>query len=83
MQKIFVLICILICFSMVVQAICIYKVQFTSSRGSYGTFPSPYLGKKVSLEVIITSTDFQEGGYFISEKLNGPWRGIMILDKGE
>ncbi len=24
-----------------------------------------------------------ECGYFISEKLNGPWRGIMILDKGE
>jgi len=83
MQKIFVLICILICFSMVAEAICIYKVQFTSSRGSYGTFPSPYLGKEVSLEVIVTSTYFQEGSYFISEKLNGPWRVILIPDKGE
>jgi len=83
MPKIFILICILICFSMVAQAICIYKVQFTSARGSDGNFPSPYLGKRASLEVIVTATYFQEGGYFISEKLNGLWRGILILDKGE
>ena len=83
MPKIFILICILICFSMVAQAISVYQVQFTFSRGSDGTFPSPYLAKEVSLKGIVTATYFQEGIYFISEKLNGPLRGILILNKGE
>ncbi|HPH93532.1 MAG TPA: hypothetical protein PKU76_01400 [Candidatus Cloacimonas sp.] len=83
MPKIFILICILICFSMVAQAISVYQVLFTSSRGSDGTFPSSYLAKEVSLKGIVTATYFQEGIYFISEKLNGPLRGILILNKGE
>ena len=83
MPRIVVLICILMCFSIVAQAISVYQVQFTYSRGSDGTFTYPYLAKEVSLEGIVTVTYFQEDSYFISEKLNGPGRGILILDKGE
>ncbi len=30
---------------------------------------------------LLFATDYREGGFFISEKLNGPWRGILILDR--
>ena len=81
MQKIIIILCILVCLSFGAEAISIYEIQFTASAGSDGTFPSPYLGKTVSTEGIVTAMDFKEGGYFISEKLNGPWRGILILDR--
>ncbi|HNV92370.1 MAG TPA: hypothetical protein PKM80_00270, partial [Candidatus Cloacimonas sp.] len=81
MKRILILISILACAVCQVEAISIYEVQFTSSRGSDGTFPSPYMGKDVTLEGIVTATDYREGGFFISEKLNGPWRGILILDR--
>ncbi len=81
MQKIIILLSILVCLSFGAEAISIYEIQFTSSAGSDGTFPSPYLGRNVSTEGIVTATDYNEGGYFICEKLNGPWRGILILDR--
>jgi len=81
MKRILILISILACAVCQVEAISIYEVQFTSSRGSDGTFPSPYMSKDVTLEGIVTATDYREGGFFISEKLNGPWRGILILDR--
>ena len=81
MQKIIIILGILVCLSFGAEAISIYEVQFTTSAGSDGTYPSPYLGKTVSLEGIVTATDYQDGSYFISEKLNGPWRGILILDR--
>ena len=81
MQKVLIIFCILTCLSFGAKAISIYEVQFTSSRGSDGTYPSPYIGKEVTLEGIVTANDYREGGYFISEKLNGPWRGILILDR--
>jgi len=62
-------------------AISIYDVQFTTNPGSDGTFPSRYVGKSVSLEGIVTATNYRNGGYFISEALNGAWRGILVLDR--
>jgi hypothetical protein len=49
--------------------------------GSDGTFPSRFVGKTLSLEGVVTATNYRNGGYFISENLNGPWRGILILDR--
>ncbi|MEN6445669.1 MAG: hypothetical protein ABFC98_06435 [Candidatus Cloacimonas sp.] len=81
MKRVLILISILVCAFCQVEAVSIYQVQFTSFRGSDGTFPSLYTGKSVALEGIVTATDYQQGGYFISERLNGPWRGILVLDR--
>ncbi|MDD4309667.1 MAG: hypothetical protein PHO32_04760 [Candidatus Cloacimonetes bacterium] len=81
MQKILLVLCLLASLSFGAYAITIYNVQFTTLPGSDGTYPSRYVNKSVSLEGIVTATNYKSGGYFISEPLNGPWRGIFILDR--
>lgn len=68
-------------FVIMADAISIYEVQYSSFPGSDGTYPSRYVGKKLSLDGVVTATNYRSGGYFISEIINGPWRGILILDK--
>lgn len=81
MQKILVLIALMASLSVMAWTVSIYEVQFTSSPGSDGTYPSRFVGKTVSLDGIVTASNYRNGGYFISEALNGPWRGILILDR--
>jgi len=81
MRKILITLILLTSLSIGAWAISIYDVQFTSFSGSDGTYPSRYAGKNLSLEGIVTATNYRNGGYFISEALNGPWRGILILDR--
>lgn len=81
MQKILILLCLMAGLSFGVMAMSIYDVQYTSHPGSDGTYPSRYVGKDVSVEGIVTATNYYSGGYFISESLNGPWRGILICDR--
>lgn len=64
-----------------VAAISIYDIQYTVAPGIDNTFPSPYVGKTVSVEGIVTATVFGSGSFFINEAVNGPWRGIMISDR--
>lgn len=61
-------------------ALTIYDVQYTVSRGVDGSYPSPWLGKQVSLEGVVTAAGYRGEGYFISERLSGAWRGILVLD---
>lgn len=81
MQKILIMLCLIASLVSGAWAISIYTVQFTTNPGSDGTYPSTYVGKNVSLEGIVTATNYHGGGYFISESLNGAWRGILILDR--
>jgi hypothetical protein len=81
MQKILIMLCLIASLSVGAWAISIYDVQFTTNPGSDGTYPSRYVGKSVSLEGIVTATNYRSGGYFINEALNGGWRGILILDR--
>ena len=81
MHKILILIILMASLSFAAWTISIYEVQFTTLPGSDGTYPSRYVGKSLSLEGIVTATNYRGGGYFISEPLNGPWRGILILDR--
>lgn len=81
MQKILIMLCLMLSFGLGAFALSIYDVQFTSFPGSDGTYPSRYVGKSVSLEGVVTATNYRNGGFFISEALNGPWRGIFILDR--
>ncbi|MDZ4122546.1 MAG: hypothetical protein U1C33_08995, partial [Candidatus Cloacimonadaceae bacterium] len=62
-------------------AITIYDIQYTNTPGVDNTYPSPYVGKAVSIEGIVTAIDFKGGAYFISEPVAGPWRGIMVSDR--
>ncbi|GAB1467359.1 hypothetical protein MASR2M64_00240 [Candidatus Cloacimonadota bacterium] len=81
MQKLLIMLCLIASLSTGAWAISIYDIQFTTNPGSDGTYPSKYVGKSVSLEGIVTATNYRNGGYFISEALNGAWRGILILDR--
>ncbi len=81
MRKTLLLISLLMCFAAIAGAVSIYDVQFTASSGMDGTYPSRYTGKSLSLEGIVTATGYRDAGYFINERLNGPWRGILILDR--
>lgn len=81
MKKVLFALISLLGLSSVALAVCIYDVQFTTSNGVDNSYPSPYVGKEVSLEGIVTATDYTAGGYFISEPISGAWRGIYIADK--
>lgn len=81
MRKTLLLISLLMCLAAIAGAVSIYDVQFTASSGSDGTYPSRYTGRAMSLEGIVTATNYRNGGYFINEQLNGPWRGILVLDR--
>lgn len=81
MQKILIMLCLITSLVTGAWAISIYDIQFTTNPGSDGTYPSNYVGKAVTLEGIVTAPNYRDGGYFISEALNGAWRGILILDK--
>lgn len=59
-------------------AVSIFEIQFTNDTGSDNTFPSPYLGKAVSVEGIVTATGYTKGGFFITEQTGGPWRSLYI-----
>jgi len=63
------------------SAVSIYDIQFTTVAGIDNTYPSRYTGKIVSIEGIVTAVDYKNDAYFLSERINGPWRGIMISDR--
>ncbi len=77
----YVLISLFILLAIQLAAVSIYEIQYTSSPGVDYTYPSPYAGRSVSVEGIVTATDYRSGGYFISEPINGPWRGIFVQDR--
>ncbi len=62
------------------EALSIYNIQYTTSRGVDNSYPSPYSGKEVSLEGVVTATNYQGGGFFLSELISGAWRGIFVYD---
>ncbi len=63
------------------SALSIYDIQYTNNPGVDNSYPSAYVGREVVVDGIVTSPDYQNSGYFISEPLSGAWRGILILDK--
>jgi len=63
-------------------AISIYDIQYTSVPGMDNTYPSPYLGKSVTVDGVVTASGYRSGGFFISEPTGGMWRSILVLDKG-
>lgn len=63
-------------------ALSIYDIQYTNFPGSDYTYPSPYVGKSVSTEGIVTATDYKGTGFFISESIAGPYSGLLVFYKG-
>lgn len=49
--------------------------------GNDNTYPSPYVGKSVSTEGIVTAVDYKSDGFFISEPISGPYSGLLVLDR--
>lgn len=81
MKKTLIATAILTGLAALASAVTIYNVQYTYTPGVDNSYPSPYVGREVNLEGIVTATDFNNGGYFISEPISGAWRGIYIADK--
>jgi len=62
------------------SGVTIYDIQYTTNAGS-GTYPSPYQNQTVTLQGIVTATEFLTyHAYFLSMPESGAWRGIMIYD---
>jgi predicted extracellular nuclease len=68
----------LLCGALMLSGISIFQIQYTTDSGRDNTFPSVYVGKTVAVEGIVTATNYQNGGFFISETAGGPWRSIYI-----
>lgn len=81
MRNTVVLLTLLLSLCVGAEALSIYDVQYVNSAGADNSYPSAYLGKEVTLEGIVTATNYRSGGYFISEPVSGAWRGILINDK--
>lgn len=80
MKNRLVLIALLLSLCMGVWATTIYDIQYTTSRGVDNCYPSAYQGKQVTVEGVVTATDYRSGGFFLSEPVNGAWRGIFVND---
>ncbi len=80
MRKILLLILLFTGLSIAAWGLSIYEIQYTTFPGSDNTYPSPYVGKSVSTQGIVTATDYRGGGFFLSESLAGAYSGILVLD---
>lgn len=58
----------------------IFDVQFATSFGSDGTYPSSFHSQKVSLSGIVTAIDSQNNGLFLSHPDGGKWNGIFVAN---
>jgi len=81
MRKIYLLILLITSLSMTAWGLSIYDIQCTTFPGSDNTYPSQYAGKTVNTEGIVTATDFESGGFFLSEHIAGAYSGILVLDR--
>lgn len=72
---------LLLMLSLSMWGLSIYDIQYTTNPGMDNSYPSPYVGKTVSVEGIVTATNYRKEGFFISETASGPWRGILIIDR--
>lgn len=81
MRKILIAIASMLCFISMVGALSIYDIQYTNNPGVDNSYPSAYVGREVVLDGVVTSSDYQNSGYFLSESLSGAWRGIFVSDK--
>jgi len=59
----------------------IYDIQRPGNPGVDNSYPSTYIGKTVSVEGIVTASNYRNEGFCISESVSGPWRGILVLDR--
>ncbi len=66
------------CWFISMNALTIYQIQYTTNPGRDNTYPSPYIGKAVVVEGIVTAVGYKSGGFFISEPSGGAWRSIYI-----
>ena len=80
MRRSILLTSLLLSFCIGAGALSIFDIQYTTSRGVDGSYPSPYLGKTVTIEGVVTSRDYRGGGFFLSEPVSGAWRGILVND---
>lgn len=81
MRKILMLILLFTGLSLTAWGLSIYEIQYTTFPGSDNTYPSPYAGKSVSTEGIVTATNFKGDGFFISEPIAGAYSGILVQDR--
>ncbi len=78
MKRSILLVSVLLSLCLGAGALTIYEIQYTSSRGVDNSFPSPYLGKVVSVEGVVTAAGYRNSGFFLSENVSGAWRGIFV-----
>jgi predicted MPP superfamily phosphohydrolase len=61
-------------------AISIAEVQYSSSPGPSGTWPSDRNGQIITTSGVVTATDYLGGRFFIQDPAGGPWSGVLVWD---
>jgi len=84
MKKI-ALLCMMIVSLSLVFALTCYDIQFTTTPGNDGTYPSPYNGQTVTVSGVVTNNTYGTTStyptstkFYISDPIGGPWRGLYI-----
>lgn len=81
MKKLMMIAGLLACLCSAAWALSIFDIQYSNNPGIDNTYPSAYVGSTVSVEGVVTATDYRYDGFVLSETVNGPYRGILILDR--
>lgn len=87
MKRFSIITAMLICVSMVFAITC-RDVQYTTSAGADGLYPSPLMGQTVTVTGIVTANTFgttstgPDPKFYISDPEGGPWSGLYIFKFG-
>ncbi len=81
MNKLVLILALMALWGASLGAVSIFDIQYTGNPGIDNTYPSQYVGRRVSLEGVVTATDYRTGGFILSETINGPYRAILVSDR--
>lgn len=81
MNKLILIVTLMALLGASLGAVSIFDIQHTGNPGIDNTYPSQYVGRRVSLEGVVTATSFRTGGFILSETIGGPYRAILVSER--
>jgi len=81
MNKLILIVALMALLGASLGAVSIFDIQYTGNPGIDNTYPSQYVGRRVTLEGVVTATDYRTGGFILSETIGGPYRAILVSER--
>lgn len=81
MNKLILMMALITLLRVSLGAVSIFDIQYTTTPGIDNTYPSTMVGRFVSIEGVVTATNYRNGGFILSESTGGPYRAILILER--